>query len=592
MPETLRQYLPNLTIFSLIAGLLVGILLQNKTSVRPVNEQEFLREIERGSHMSVIVTSTDLVSYVGKSETITRAVTADAPLILKTSSVEIPDAYAASIFDCVANNDLPWFSGQLEAKSEAFSSSLPAPREDGHLAAQFRASGSLYACDRNTHHRLLVASGVAISAPIHPPELLHVQRVTAWASYSSFVANLYLTFLIMLFLPTLAISLLQAIIETAKSANIFRSAFIYFAISTLFAACIGALTAKAYSRFETFNIGSADLEIVGRSLGGTPINVEYDPHPVLTQLGRIIPTNPLGALTDPTGNNGLQVAFMAVVLGMVLATLSQERTEKISSSLKSILALVISDRELRWRALSDYADLLAPVGVFFFTMTAFSTANFNLLRDLADLAIVITIALMLHTAVTIAWLAIFRDLRGWVQKALRPGTPGIVTAFATASSYAALPSINALPLLESDSSKKAIVNLGTTLNKAGTAVYLSASATFICLHYPGFGWHSLAGIVLISSLAGVVIAGLPFAAIVGLRMILVAVGLPGELAWLILPIDPVSDRLVTPVNVFCNLASCSDPKNRAVRMTFPSMDSRDRMGPQQVNAVEGQRAAS
>lgn len=121
----------------------------------------------------------------------------------------------------------------------------------------------------------------------------------------------------------------------------------------------------------------------------------------MTQLGKIIPTNPLGALTDPTGNNGLQVAFMAVIVGMVLAALSLERRERIADYLKSALALVISDRDLKWRALSDYADWFAPVGVFFFTMTAFSTANFNLLHDLADLAVVIAIALGLHIAVTI-----------------------------------------------------------------------------------------------------------------------------------------------------------------------------------------------
>jgi dicarboxylate/amino acid:cation (Na+ or H+) symporter, DAACS family len=593
MFETIRKYLPNITIYSLFAGLLIGILLQDKTSVHTITEPEFLREIERGSHMSIIVTSSDLPSYIADATAIRKAVTENEPLVLRTSSIEIPDSYAASIFDCARNKDLPWFSGQLVAKSEGFigrGSQLPLAG-DGHLAAQFRASGSLYSCEPGTHHKMLLASGISISAPIHPPELLQVTRVSAWASYSSFVAGLYLTFLIMLFIPTLAISLLQAIIETARSASKFRAAFVYFAISTLLGACVGTLTAVVYHKFIAFNTSSAELEILGRSLGGATIGAEYDPHPVLTQLGKIIPTNPLGALTDPTGNNGLQVAFMALVLGMVLAALGQERRERISSYLKSALALVISDRDLKWRALSDYADWLAPVGVFFFTVTAFSTANFSLLHDLAHLAIVIAVALAVHVAITIAWLAIFRDLRGWVRDALRPGSPGLVTAFATASSYAALPAVDAVPLLESDAAKKAIVNLGTTLNKAGTSVYLSASATFIFLQYPGLSWQRLVGIVVTSALAGVVIAGLPFAAIVGLRMTLIAVNLPGELAWLILPIDPVSDRLVTPVNVFSNLASCSDPKRPRTKPAATSLDPLRRIELQQ-NAAESGKAAS
>jgi Na+/H+-dicarboxylate symporter len=593
MYETLHKYLPHITIYALLTGLLIGILLQDRTSVRAISEPDFLREIERGSHMSVIITSSDLQPYLADPEKIKKAVNENAPLPLNRSSVEIPDAYAASIFDCVKNKDLPWFSGQIVAKSEGFSSagSQMASVGDGHLAAEFRASGSLYSCEPGTHHKVLVASGISVSAPIHPRELLQVTRVSAWASYSSFVANLYLTFLIMLFIPTLAISLLQAIIEAAKSASKFRDAFIYFAASTLLGACVGTATTVVYHRFMTFNTNSAELEVLGRSLGGATISAEYDPHPILTQLGKIIPTNPLGALTDPTGNNGLQVAFMAVLVGMVLAALGPERRERISGYLKSALALIISDRDLGWRALSDYADWLAPVGVFFFTMTAFSTANFNLLHDLAHLAIVIAIALAVHVMLTVAWLAIFRDLRGWLRNALRPGSPGLVTAFATASSYAALPALNAVPLLESDASKKAIVNLGTTLNKAGTSVYLSASATFIFLQYPGLSWHLLAAIILTSALAGVVIAGLPFAAIVGLRMALITVNLPGELAWLILPIDPVSDRLVTPVNVFSNLASCSDPKRPPTRPVSTAIDPLHRVEPQ-PNTAESGKAAS
>lgn len=594
MSGTLRQYLPHLTIFSLLAGLLIGILLQNKTSVHVISEPNFLREIERGSAMPIIITSPDLTSYAADAAAVRKAVTENDPLVLKTSSIEIPDAYAAAIFDCVRNNDLPWFSGKLTAKSEGFISkgSQPPLAGDGHLAAQFRASGSLYSCEPGTHHKVLVATGISVSAPMHPPELLQVQRVSAWASYSSFVANLYLTFLIMLFIPTLAISLLQAIIETARSASKFRAAFVYFAASTLTGACAGALAAAVYHWFIPFSTSSAELEILGRSLGGATISAEYDPHPVLTQLSKIIPTNPLGALTDPTGNNGLQVAFMAVVVGMILAALGPNTRERISVHLKSALALVISDRDLKWRALSDYADWLAPVGVFFFTMTAFSTANFNLLHDLAQLAIVIALALAVQVTVTIIWLGVFRDLSRWVRDALRPGFPGLVTAFATASSYAALPTINAVPLLEADAPKKAIVNLGTTLNKAGTSVYLSASATFIFLYYPGLSWHLLVGIILISALAGVVIAGLPFAAIVGLRMTLITVGLPGELAWLILPIDPVSDRLVTPVNVFCNLASCSDPKKMQAGAAHTPINSLTRAESQQPIAAENDRAAS
>jgi len=70
-------------------------------------------------------------------------------------------------------------------------------------------------------------------------------------------------------------------------------------------------------------------------------------------------------------------------------------------------------------------------------------------------------------------------------------------------------------------------------------------------------------VLVLSGLASVATAGLPFAAVFGLRMVLLASSAPGGLAWAILPIDPLVDRFVTVLNVFANLAACSDARSTA-----------------------------
>ena len=65
-------------------------------------------------------------------------------------------------------------------------------------------------------------------------------------------------------------------------------------------------------------------------------------------------------------------------------------------------------------------------------------------------------------------------------------------------------------------------------------------ASYILFDRVGGTMHALVLVVLLlSSLASVATAGLPFAAVFGLRMVLLASGSAGGLAWVIIPLDPL-----------------------------------------------------
>src|SRR4029077_16768248 len=120
-----------------------------------------------------------------------------------------------------------------------------------------------------------------------------------------------------------------------------------------------------------------------------------------------------------------------------------------------------------------------------------------------------------------------------------------------------------------DSYKRGVLDLGTTFNKNGTAAYLACSSAFIVLaestRQSSSLHHSiplLLLVVFVAALAGGATAGLPFAAIFGLRMVLIPLGFSAALSWVIFSIDPLIDRFVTAANVFSNVVACSDPRKK------------------------------
>ena len=367
----------------------------------------------------------------------------------------------------------------------------------------------------------------------------------------------------MIFVPTLTLSVIKAIVDSAQTVSgtgkLFRYSLLYFALSTTLASIIGIFA--GYFCYRTGMSGSNLTQIAAATLSANITPAEYDPHPILTQLANVVPLNPLGALTNPDGNKGLQVAFTAILIGVLLAVIGPERQKRVSGFLKHALALIVRDNDLKWESLSDWADLFTPFGVFFVSLTFCATLSFDFLAQILNVVLIILAALAVHAAVLLIWIFSKRDWHSWFKDGLIPGATGLMTALATSSSYAALPAITAVPLLSKDSGRRGVFDISTTLNKNGTTIYIATFAAYILFDKLEGAMHPLVIVVLLlSSLASVATAGLPFAAVFGLRMVLLATSLPAGLAWVIVPIDPLVDRFVTVVNVFSNLVASSGAK--------------------------------
>ncbi|MGA8027391.1 MAG: cation:dicarboxylase symporter family transporter [Bryobacteraceae bacterium] len=373
----------------------------------------------------------------------------------------------------------------------------------------------------------------------------------------------------MVFVPTLALSVVKSVVDSSLTIGaraLLARSFKYLLLTGLVAVVIGVSTGY----ISQLHASKLDLEqLASLSLSEKLPEADYDPHPLLTQLGSMIPTNPFGALSNPDGNKGLQVSFLAIVAGLLLALVDAPSRARVSGLLKRALALIVKDSDLGGKALSEWADLLSPVGVFFVSIEFAATIPVAALHDVGWLIAAILGGLFVYVAAITCWLVLRRDWRCWRREALVPGISGLLTAFASSSSYAALPQITSVPLLSNHNVRRGVFDLNTTLNKCGTTLYISAVASFILFHRQLSG-SSVLIVFLFSLLASIATAGLPFAAVFGLRMLLLAMGLPGSLAWVILPIDPLVDRFVTVVNVYSNLAACSSarvPSRAAVELS-------------------------
>jgi hypothetical protein len=93
----LKQHLAGLTLLALSLGLLIGFVVA-KTTLSPhiLKEDAFIREVDRGSRMTVIVRTKNLAALVADRTKLGNQIQAGEVLILRDADVLVPDTDAAS----------------------------------------------------------------------------------------------------------------------------------------------------------------------------------------------------------------------------------------------------------------------------------------------------------------------------------------------------------------------------------------------------------------------------------------------------------------------------------------------------------------
>ena len=259
------------------------------------------------------------------------------------------------------------------------------------------------------------------------------------------------------------------------------------------------------------------------------------------QIISIVPTNPVTALAS---GDMLQVIFFAMMLGVALTFLENNRAEPVVTLFDRLNDAMVM--------LVHIAMKIAPYGVGALLFKVVGNTGFSVLIALSVYALVVLAGLLLHLIITYGAAVRFGaklpfiPFLGAIKEAL-------VVAFSTSSSSATLPvtkeccedNLNVNPETSSF-----VLPLGATVNMDGTALYQGVAAIFIAQIYGmDLGFSEQVTIVVSATLASVGAAGVPGAGMITLAMVLTAIGVPTEGLALILGVDRILDMFRTATNV-------------------------------------------
>ena len=262
--------------------------------------------------------------------------------------------------------------------------------------------------------------------------------------------------------------------------------------------------------------------------------------PPMQVLLDIVPSNPFRALAE---GKILQVILFAALVGFALVRLG-ERTANLRR-----LAGEASETMIQ---VTRFVLETTPLGTFGLIAGLVGTYGFERLLPLGDYVFALYLACALHIVVTYAGLLALHGLNP--LRFFRGAAPGMQVAFATSSSFAAMPAaLRAVTHnLGVDRDYAAFaVPLGASIKMDGCgAIYPALTAVFVAQYFGIALEPSQYFVILVASVLGSFgTAGVPGTAIVMVTLVLSAAGLPLEGIGFVVAIDRVLDMMRTMTNV-------------------------------------------
>lgn len=362
------------------------------------------------------------------------------------------------------------------------------------------------------------------------------------------IGNGYVNLLKMIAMPLVFISILAAIVRLEKASMIGSMSF--WIISTLLittgiAALDGAIIANLF-QLDASSIVAGEMEVArGQSMIQSSSEVADLTIPGL--ILSFIPTSIGGTFAGLASTSMISAVVIASLLGLAALTVNKNEPEKGAVIIRSI------DILQSWiMSLVRFIIRLTPYGIFALMIKVIATTNADAIWQLAKflLASYVALFIMLLVHAFIIMLTGRSPIDHFKKIA-----PVLTFAFTSRSSAATIPlsidaQINKLGIAKPIANFSA--SFGSTIGQNGCAgVYPAMLAMMIA---PTMGidpWSigfiaSVIGVAVIASfgVAGVG-GGATFAAII----VLSTLGMPLELAGLLISIEPLIDMMRTLVNV-------------------------------------------
>ncbi len=358
------------------------------------------------------------------------------------------------------------------------------------------------------------------------------------------IGDAFINLLVMIVVPLVMASLIvgtASLGDLRKLGRIGLKTVGFYLVATAIAVALGLAAAK------TANPGlGLDEEVKARMLsdyaGVTAEQLERvsEKPSVKDLLVRIIPRNPFKAMVE---TNFLQIIFFAILFGISLTLLPEERRKPVLDFLNGVNDAMI--------VLVKMVMKVAPYGVFALIAAVAAQFGYGVL-----------LTLLKYVVVTIGTMAVFTLTFYPIALRLSGMSPTFffkkyyevfLFAFSTSSSNATLPinlQVSEEDLGVSNEVASFVLPLGATVNMNGTAIYQGVSTVFIA---QVFGIDLVASdlltIVLTATLASIGAAGVPGIGMVTLTIVLTQLGIPLEGIALVVGVERILDMSRTAVNV-------------------------------------------
>jgi len=360
--------------------------------------------------------------------------------------------------------------------------------------------------------------------------------------------TIFVNLLKLIAVPLVFASLIKGVAslsDISKLSRIGGKTIAIYLASTVIAVTIGLLLVNTVKPGEGFDKDSIKTEQIeeGANEKIEAAKIVEDEGP-LKFLVDIVPTNIFDAASD--NRNMLQVIFFAILLGIALVMLPDEKTIYVKGFFDGINDIILQ--------IVDIIMISAPYGVFALLggLVVDFGASAELFIALGKYSVTVIVGLLLMILVVYPFiLKIFTKMK--YKDFFKGIMPAQMLAFSTSSSAATLPVTmerceDHLGVSEEVSSF--VLPLGATINMDGTSLYQAVAAVFIAQAYGmELGIAEQLTIVMTATLASIGAAAVPGAGMVMLVIVLGAIGVPVEGLALIFGVDRLLDMMRTVVNV-------------------------------------------
>lgn len=267
----------------------------------------------------------------------------------------------------------------------------------------------------------------------------------------------------------------------------------------------------------------------------------------------IVPKNPLLEATRALSGGILPFMFFALVFGLALAGVPEEKAMAVRSFLDGLFAVC--------QRVVEMAMSLAPLGVFALVFRTASVLGFHALSALAAYAGTVLLCLAVHMFVTYPIVLKTIAKRNPLEF-FRQVRPVILTAFATSSSNATLPI--ALKTAEEEVGlprdiSSFVLTVGATANQNGTALFEGVTILFLAQFYGiALSMQDQLTVMGLAIVAGIGTAGVPGGSWPMISGVIQRFRIPTEAIGVVLGIDRILDMCRTTLNVVgdMTIAAC------------------------------------